>query len=305
MKQYVVLLLWLIAIVPSAYAQSCCATGAGSNWSILPNINKHTVGVRYTYRSSYSIYPSSLNPEMNGRRTDENMHTAEVFGRFKLHKRLQLSVYLPVNIIQQNEAGTFSKSAGLGDMMFLLQGMLLDPDKCYKGNSRHQLRVGAGLKLPSGQFKMDQNYMFTTNMQLGSGSLDVLFNAIYTYRYKQFGFNLLSSYKLNTYNPQQFKFGDKLQGGGNFFYVFKVKESGVQLMPTLGLYCDHNFSNRKNKDVLGYTGGTFVTTSAGLDLYYKRFALSASVIPTVLNKLNWSGEMKQRYAVEAGMYYNF
>ena len=135
-------------------------------------------GVRYTYRSSYSIYPSSLNPEMNGRRTDEHMHTAEVFGRFKLHKRLQLSVYLPVNIIQQNEAGTFSKSAGLGDMMFLLQGMLLDPDKCYKGNSRHQLRVGAGLKLPSGQFKMDQNYMFTTNMQLGSGSLDVLFNAI-------------------------------------------------------------------------------------------------------------------------------
>lgn len=306
MKRYLILLVWLTAIINSnMYAQSCCCTGAGSNWSILPNINKHTIGARYTYRSSYSIYPSSLNPEMNGKRTNEYMHTAEIFGRFRVHERLQLSVYLPVNIIQQNEAGKFSKSAGLGDMMFLLQASLLDPAKCNGRVSKHQLRVGAGLKLPSGQFSMDKNYMFTTNLQLGTGSVDFLFNAIYTYRFKQFGFNLLSSYKLNTYNPQQFKFGDKVQAGANLFYVFDIKESGVQLMPTVGVYYDHNFSNRKAKDELGYTGGTFVTSTIGLDIYYKRFALSASFIPTAYNKLNWSGELKQKYAIEAGVYYNF
>lgn len=305
MKRYYILLLWLIAIVSGTHAQSCCCTGAGSNWSILPNINKHTIGSRYTYRHSYSIYPSSLNPEMNGKKTDEYMHTAEVFGRFRVHERLQLSVYLPVNMLRQNEAGTLSSTAGLGDIMFMLQGSLLNPDKCNGGVSKHQLRIGAGIKLPSGQFKMDKNYMFTTNLQLGTGSVDFLFNAIYTYRYKQFGFNLLSSYKLNTYNPQQFKFGDKAQAGGNLFYVFSVKETGLQLMPAAGAYYDRTFSNSKAEDVLGYTGGTFVTSTIGLDIYYKNFALSASFIPTLYNKLNWSGEMKQKYAVEAGVYYNF
>lgn len=292
----------LLASFIQAYTQSCCCTGAGANYSILPNLNKHVVGLRHTYRNYFSEI-RSLNPEVDGTVTNQHLNSLEIFGRFNLTERLQLSVFAPVNFISQQSQVSKEQTSGLGDLSFLLQYNVLDPLRCSGKKSKHQLRLGAGTKLPSGEFKMDATDRFSTNLQLGSGSIDFIFNAIYTYRFNDFGFNAGASYKYNTANPQGYRFGDKAQGNINLFYLFKVKD--VSLMPSVGFNYERQLCNSNNKRMLDYTGGDFVYTAVGFDVYYKQFAFSSSVSPAVMNRLNWNGENKNKLNFEAGVFYNF
>ena len=292
----------LPASITNAYTQACCCTGAGANYSILPNLNKHIIGVRYSYKNYFSE-THSLNPELNGTITNQNLNTLEFFGRFNLNKRLQLSLFIPVNFIEQHSNISKGKASGLGDISLLLQYNLLDPLKCNGKKSKHQLRLGIGTKLPTGEFKINADDLFSTNLQLGTGSIDFIGSAIYTFRFKNFGFNSTVSYKLNTTNNKAYRFGDKLQTGTNFFYVFDVKE--IQLMSTIGFNYEHQFSNKKNGRALDFTGGDFLTTSIGLDVYYKQFAFSSSVSPALMNHLNWYGESKNKFNIEVGVFYNF
>lgn len=294
--------LLLSAISINAYTQACCCTGAGANYSILPNLHKHVLGLRYTHRNYFSE-THSLNPELDGTVTNQYLNSLEIFGRFNLRERLQLSVFMPVSFISQNAKGITAKAAGLGDMSLLLQYNLLNPLTCNGKKSKHQLRLGIGTKLPTGEFRIDANDLFGTNLQLGTGSIDFIGNAIYTFRFKNFGFNTSVSYKLNTSNTKGYCFGDKLQTGMNFFYVFDVKE--IQFMPTVGLNYEHQFSNKKEGRTLSFTGGDFLTTAVGFDVYYKQFAFSSSVSPALMNHLNWNGENKNRFNLELGVFYNF
>jgi hypothetical protein len=282
--------------------QACCCTGAGANYSILPNLNRHVLGMRYTYRSYQSV-TNSLNPELDGNITNQQFHSLELFGRFNVYERLQLSVFLPYNFIAQQSPLGNSRADGLGDISFLLQYNILNPLLCTGRKDKHQLRLGAGVKLPSGHFKMDANDMFNTNLQLGTGSVDLPFNVIYTFRYEGFGFNTVVAYKFNTTNPQAYRFGDKLQGALNLFYVKDIKE--VQLMPSIGFNYEHQFENRYKGKLLSYTGGDFATFAIGFDVYYKTLAFSSSFSPAVMNRLNWNGENRNRLNFEAGVFYNF
>ncbi len=294
--------LFIIVLSLNSNAQSCCSTGAGANYTILPNLNRHIIGVRYSYRSFYSEQ-HSLNPELDGRVTNQHIQTAELFGRFNLTQRLQLSAFLPYSFLIQKTSNEVSKNNGLGDMSLLLQYQLINPQLCTGKVLKHQLRLGAGTKLPSGSFVMDKNKMFRTSLQLGTGSIDFIFNTIYTLRFKNFGLNTSATYRLNTANPQQYRFGDRTQASAGVFYIFEVKD--VSLMPSLGLNYEYQFKNRFSGKVLSYTGGHFLNTPVGFDIYYKAFAFSSAFTPALMNQLNWPGENKNRFNFEAGVFYNF
>ena len=310
----ILLAMMLLASYANMYSQACCCSSAGGNYSILPNLDKHVIGIRY----SYSDYNTTVYPTMNmtmsngeqmsmmgaGKAALERMNTLDVFGRFRLPKRFHLSVFLPVHILSEKSEGSFQRSAGLGDMSMLLQYSVIDPTKCTGKKSKHQLKLGTGIKVPTGKFQMTPDGMFSTDLQMGTGSVDFLFSAVYTYRYKKFGFNILSSYKKDLVNGQQFRFGDKLREGANLFYVLTpVKD--ITITPTVGLNYDHMFYNVYQKQKLTYTGGDYISGSVGLDIYYKQFALSTCVSPMLLSLVNWSGEPIQRLTFETGFYYSF
>lgn len=292
----------LTASLAKTYSQACCCTGAGANYSILPNLNKHVIGLRYSYKNYFSE-TQSLNPDLNGNISTQHLNTVELFGRFNLKERLQFSVFIPVNFIQQKSAGELSKTSGLGDMSLLLQYNALDPLRCNGKKSKHQLRLGVGTKLPAGEFVINDDNSFKTNLQLGTGSIDFVTSAIYTFRFKNFGFNTSASYKLNTTNNKGYRFGDKVQSGINLFYVFDVKD--VQLMPSAGFNYEHQLTNKKQGRELSFTGGDFLTTVVGFDVYYKQFAFSSAFSPALMNRLNWAGETKNKFNIEAGVFYNF
>ena len=312
MKPYLLALV-LAALYISGFSQACCCTGACTNYSILPNVDKNVVGMRYSFSSynstAYSV--SMMNMEgMNmsmmgpGNPAIENMHTLDIFGRFVLPKRFYISLFVPVHILEENSALGNSTTTGLGDVSALLQYAVFNTKKCSLSPVKHQLRLGAGLKAPTGKFSMTPEGMFSTDLQLGTGSFDFLLNAVYTLRYKQFGVNVTASYKKNLENSDQFRFGDKAKGGVSAFYLFKLPV-GITLMPQVGVSYDYAFYNIWQSQTLSYTGGQYLIGNVGFDIYYKDVAFSASVSPPLMSLLNWSGEPYERIAMEAGIYYSF
>lgn len=306
MSSVVKFLLWfaivLVGFLPKGHAQSCCCTNAGANYTILPNLNRHIIGVRYSYKN-YVSETQSINPELGTTVTRQQLNSLELFGRFNLKPRLQMSVFVPVHFIGQHSKLATNRTAGLGDMSFLWQYNVLDPLRCTGKKSKHQLRLGAGVKLPSGAFDINATEMFNTNLQLGSGSIDFIFNGIYTYRYNGFGLNASAGYRYNTENTHSYRFGDKVQSAVQVFYL--IEHGTLQLMPSVGFNYEHQLENRRNGRKLSYTGGDFLYASVGFDIYYRQFAFSSAFAPALMNNLNWEGENKNRVGFEAGVFYNF
>jgi hypothetical protein len=235
-------------------------------------------------------------------KTEEQLQSLELFGRFNVQKRLQLSIFLPVLFINEHSKVSDSHNNTLGDMSLLLQYSVLNPLRCNGKKSKHQLRIGIGTKLPSGEFKKDKNNMYSTNVQPGTGSIDFLFNAIYTYRYSNFGMNARTGYKLNTVNTQGFRFGNKVETGFNLFYVFRIKQ--ISLMPSAGLSYAHLFDNHNKGLDIYLSNSDLITTPFTFDVYYKHLAFSTGVTPVIYNRVPVRA-FKQTFSATAGIYYNF
>ncbi len=303
MKLVVTALLLTAASVVACAQMSCCAS-SGTNYAILPNVNQNVLGLRYSYRSYNSkthVMHESHHMTLPVR---EQLNSLQIFGRFNVAKHLQLSVSIPVDFIEQHAESFNHKTAGFGDIRLLLHYNLLDKENCSRKKTKHKLQIGAGTKLPSGAFKMHESDQMTTNLQPGTGSIDFMANAIYIFRFVNFGFSTNAFYQLNTTNPQGYRFGDKVQTGISFFYVVNTTKS-IQFMPSVGFNYIHQLSNSYMKSQLSGTSGYFLTASAGFDVYYKQFAFSSSFSPALMNSPDGLGGNKNKFNFEAGVFYNF
>ena len=309
----ILLVLMLAASCQSIYSQACCCSSAGGNYSVLPEMDSHVVGMRYTFSSFNATTYPSMNMNMSGMDmtmlgpgvpTTENMNTLDVFARVALPKRFFISVFLPVHILNERTQGSSNTLAGLGDVSALLQYAVFNTKKCTGKESKHQLKLGVGVKAPTGKFSMTPDGMYSTDLQLGTGSVDFLFNAVYTYRYKKFGINATAAYKKNLVNADGFRFGDNIKTSIEPFYLFKLPHQ-LSIMPKGGVSYEYLFYNNYNKQALNYTGGQYLFAKAGLEVYYKSMAFSASVSPVLLSISNWSGEPYELFSIETGVYYSF
>jgi hypothetical protein len=267
----------------------------------MPNINKHLIGLRYTY-SQYESTNFSLNPDLNGIKNHEQVHTLELFGRFNLPKRFQLSVFVPLNVINEYSTIKNSQSIGLGDMTIMAQYAVLNPQLCDGKPHKHQLRLGLGVKAPTGKYEKNKNNMYNTSVQLGSGSVDFLANAMYTYRYKKWILNTRLGYKLNTANSETFKFGDKIDAGVSGAYLYS--KGKVTLMPSLGLVYSHSFDNYDHSQPVYYSNTDLISITVALELYVGPIAMNIAVSPVVYHRVNTMA-YKQQFSAEAGIYYTF
>ncbi len=297
----ILLFCWIFATVAKTTAQSCCCVSAGANYSIVPNLSKNFIGIRYAY-TGLQMTAKSLNPDLNGQKTNGYINQAELSGRFNLNNKLQLSVFVPVIFINQRSQSSNNRTGGLGDLTILLQYAVLDPLKCGGGESKHQLRLGIGSKLPSGEFRKMENNLYSTSVQAGSGSIDFIANAIYTYRYRSFGLNASALYKLNTTNSYSFRFGNKADASLNLFYLFPIHE--VTLAPTVAVSYSHFFANYSYGKKIYATDADLLTAKLGLDVYLPYITLNFTVSPVAYNKVPFMS-FKQQLGGELAIYYNF
>jgi hypothetical protein len=300
-------------------AQSCCAGGSGScsmgggGSNILPDIDKHLVGVNYalatystTVYSSTTMNMAGMDMTMIGLGTAATgfVHTLQAYGRFQLPRRFQVAISVPVSILEERSLNSVNRQSGLGDLTASASYAFFNPVKFLNKKSKHQLKLGIGVKIPTGKFSMTNNGLFTNDLQLGTGSVDFLFNVNYTYRYRAFGLNLLSSYKKNLENRNQYRFGDNLGESFSLFYMCKLPKN-VSIAPKLGSRYSHMFYNVNNGQALTGTGGEVLSATAGFDVYLKHLTISCSVAPVISSITHWEGEPVPILSFESGIFYSF
>jgi hypothetical protein len=273
MKKLVTLTAILLALLTSpSNACSVCGCGVGNyHYGILPQFRKNFAGVRYRYSS----YISTLDDSHAAQYSYETFQTAELWGRFYPTDRIQAFVFVPFNFNERQEGIHTNRLEGLGDIVISANYNLINTYDSVNAPLKHNLLLGAGLKLPTGEFRAIENGLTVNqNFQLGTGSLDFLFNLIYTVRYRNAGLNTELSYSVNTTNKDEYKFGDAARVALTTYYIFRAK--AVTIMPNVGLSGEFFKDNQQFGEPFSDTGGWALLLNAGAEIYYGNFALGFS-----------------------------
>ncbi|MCY7351019.1 MAG: hypothetical protein LH606_10160 [Cytophagaceae bacterium] len=174
-------LLLFFALSPlSSLACDICGCGAGSSFlGIMPQTGRSFLGLRYRVKS----YDSHLNSQRL--QTREVYQSAELWARWYPARRWQILAFLPVNANRQETTDGTHTRKGLGDAILMAHYNLVNTAlDTVARKVDHNLLIGGGVKLPTGQFRYeaDGSEVANPNFQLGTGSTDALFNIIYTLR---------------------------------------------------------------------------------------------------------------------------
>lgn len=240
-----------------------CSVG-GMYVGILPQFQNHFVGLRYQYREFTSTHTYN---QVTYYSTDR-FHTMELWGRFYPHRKVQLMAFMPVNYFTKNENERVTSTIGPGDLTVLANYMAYNTPDTAITWWKHNLLVGGGLKLPTGDFNHYRNdTLLNPNLQSGTGSWDFLANATYTVRYKKVGMNLEANARFNTTNVHGYRFGHRFNGAVRFFLWTKIKSTSF--VPHVSFLIDYALKDRNRNLIVLESGGISVTPQLGLDLYLK------------------------------------
>ena len=275
MKNYVLIVLFWLASWPVVACDLCGCSNGGSFFGILPQGHRGFLGVRYRY-ASYNSHLTSLNLS-----TLEQFRTAELWGRFYPAKRVQVMAFVPYQFSQQIglKSGEITPLHGLSDVSALAHYNLINTfmDDSIVHVVNHNLLVGGGIKLPTGRYRYDENNLSDVanpNFQLGTGSTDWMLNAIYTARYKNWGANADVSYRITTTNPNQYRFGNRLNASASVFYLSGVGSRSI--MPNAGVFVEQAGHDIRDGVINRQTGGYAAYLNVGTELYLTRLSLGVS-----------------------------
>lgn len=269
-KLYITVILFT-AVFSDLLACNVCGCGVGNyHYGILPQFQKNFVGLRYRHRS----YISHLAEGHMAHHSQETFQSAELWGRFYPAERLQAFVFIPYNFNERQEGSKMTYLNGIGDVVVSANYNMINT---YDSTSdwKHNLLAGAGVKLPTGEFrKVEDGLTINQNFQLGTGSVDLLLNLIYTVRYKGAGINTEFTYNINGTNRDEYRFGNTSRTGLSAFYILNA--GAFTVMPNAGVSIETYEDNAQFDTPFSDTGGWAVLYQAGIESYYRNIALGLS-----------------------------
>ncbi|HMF72210.1 MAG TPA: hypothetical protein VK616_12100 [Flavitalea sp.] len=270
-KLYLLILLTAILISESLACNTCGCGVANYHYGILPQYQKNFVGLRYRYRS----YDSRLDAGHLAPYSYETFQSTELWGRFYPMDKLQIFGFLPYNFNERIEGEKTTYLKGLGDIVLSANYNLINTYDSASSTWTHNLLVGAGVKLPTGEFReMEDGLTVNQNFQLGTGSVDFLFNLIYTLRYRNLGLNTEFTYNYNTANRDEYRFGNTSRSGVTAFFI--PKTGAVTIMPNAGVSLETFEDNQQFEQPFSDTGGWATLYHAGIEAYFKSIAFGVS-----------------------------
>jgi hypothetical protein len=274
MKKLFLVLLVIIFIFKSNACEIC---GCGVNnfyIGILPQFNHKFFGARYHF--------NSFNTRLHSDPTQyskEFYQTLELWGGWNLGKRVQVLAFVPFNHNYQNSDEGITKMSGLSDIVTLVNYKILDVNSVNSKDRMfsQQLWIGGGIKFSTGKFAIDADdpdVASAANMQLGSGSTDFLFNAMYNVRIDKVGINTTATYKLNSTNKDQYKFGNKFLASSFVYYPLAVSKTVIS--PNVGVLYEKTYASELHSSKVDLTGGSILQGSAGLEMAFGKIAIGVN-----------------------------
>ena len=282
MKKFL-LICFLAGSINQTFACDICGCSSG-NYFIgpFPQFRKHFFGTRYSFRSFHTRLANDATQFSN-----DFYQTLEFWGGYNISKKWQVLTFIPYNINRQSSDDGIKKNNALGDISIIINYDLLNARKGDKHDNRisQQLWIGGGIKIPTGKFSVDANDIVpTANNQAGSGSVDFILNAMYTYHINDWGINTNMNYKINR-SADQFKFGNRFSSSAFVFY--SVSKPTTTFNPNLGVLYENLSSSKLNKFKVDGTDGNALLASAGMEINFAKMAIGFNTqLPVTQNFSN-------------------
>ena len=297
----------------------------GSYMGITPYDNKSSISFLHRYRvfngyrnyqQQSQFFPKSAYRVMHGGEADSMQTISHTYSkndfesykifelRFKYFvvKRLELNVFLPLLDNKSKTNGVYNHHTGFGDVSFNAGFHLITPKADKK--IRHKLILGAGIKLPTGNFYAHDNNSdrLPFEMQPGTGSTDGFGYINYVCMTKKIGTSVSLNYKMNGQNKFQEKLSNSHNDFASVFYRLQYKD--LSFYPSV--QANYEFTEGlKIKNVLQQnTQVNALLLGPGLDIYYKSFSLNTSWQFTAMEDVR-DGFLKSAGRISLGLNYSF
>jgi hypothetical protein len=294
---------FLLAACTTTYACDICGCGAGSYYlGILPDFGKHAAGLRYRHNQlTTHLGAGGITTYLT---TKEVYQTTELWGGWNLSKRFRLMAIVPMAFNQRTNQGITQHKNGLGDVLLNGYYNLLNIKKKL-GNKLlvQSLWAGVGVKLPTGKYNAaDKSTSNNTNLfQLGTGSWDVLLNAMYDLRLQDAGINASVSYKMNTANRYDYNYGNRLTATTQLYHKFRLWQKLV-LAPNTGITYEYGNKDMDVRYKVDMSGGRALLYTAGMEIAYKKLVMGGNwQTPLSQNMANGFVKAGNRYMLHAGI----
>ncbi len=280
MKKFLLSLLLSFALFTSFECPICGCGVGGFYIGLLPTYKSQFIGLRY----QYAHYETRLNDEP-GQYSHDYYKIVELYGGITLG-RCQILGFVPYHFNYQNTDDGVVRRNGLGDISALANYKVWSTSGLTKNNKTfsQQFWLGAGVKLPTGKYAVNfsdsttedlDDLLGNVNSQMGTGSVDLITNAMYNVRIDKFGINTTVNYKINT-NNNSFRYGDRFSV--NSFGYYQGKFTGkIYMAPNVGVLYEHVAPNYLKSSKVKQTGGYATLASAGLDLNFKKITIGINV----------------------------
>ena len=277
-------ILFLLAFLSPAHRLSACdACGCSLSQAYLgltPLQSGHYLGIWWQHQR----YRTFSDPEFTrvSAGADEYFNSIELRGRFHLSDRIQLLGVVPyAHHIRSNE-GDPRLVNGAGDVLVMASFTAFDNSDSLSLKVRHRLAIGMGGKAPTGRFQQPApEEVVNPNFQVGTGSWDALLNLSYTARIGSWGASLDGTYRINSTNSADYRFGSRLTGAAGVFRLNAIGEG--QLMTSASILYENAEWDVENGYYRTNTGGSALFATFGAEWYWKRYNIG----------LNWSLPLEQ------------
>lgn len=295
MKKILFAVTLLLCIDATATACDICGCGVGNSYlGILPDFRKRIFGLRYRYSSLFThIGAGGATTYLTSK---ENYSTIELWGGWNIGKKFRMMMALPYSFNERINQGATTSKDGIGDINLTGYYQLLNSKKQLDNKLLLQsLWIGAGIKLPTGQYNPADKSSTNENtnlFQLGTASTDFTLNTMYDIRLQDAGLNISASYKMNTTNKYEYRYGNKFSMNSQAYYKFRIKDK-VTIAPNGGVLYETAQKDRDNGFSVDISGGNLVMGTAGIELSGKKISVGANV-QTPFSQNLASGTVKAR-----------
>ena len=275
MKKIFTIILIVLCFSTQVDACEICGCGTGNYYiGLLPQFSRAFIGTRYEFSRFHTSMKNAPSQYSN-----DLFQTVEIWGGLNVGKRWQLLTLLPFNSIHQNSDDGSYQSSGIGDLAAMVNYKIFSNASATaeKKLITQTLWLGVGIKLATGKFTIDSNdpaLVALANTQLGSGSNDMMMNAIYNLNINRVGISTSISYKINTANADQYYFGNKFSV--STIAYCPIKKEVFVITPHGGLMYEHTDGSKLANQKIPETGGYLMSTAAGIDINFKNVTIGCN-----------------------------
>lgn len=303
-KKIILVALFAFISIPKSWACDVCGCSlSGLYFGYVSMQNRHFIGLKYS-SASFKAFIDNDDYYYEDEYSHDTYQRFDLTGRFRFSRRFEVRYVLP--FISNDMEGSHQnvRSSGIGDPMIVAYYSVFNTSENMEGIV-HSLSLGAGLKLPVGEFKKtDEGEIINRNFQLGSGSLDYILSANYMVRFGKYGANLESSYKLNSVNSLDYRFGNQANLAVNVYRYLET--STVSVLPFAGAFYENGNYHYNQGIREANTGGNSLLATLGTQVFFKGLTLNAQYQIPVQQKFHTDdfASIEGGNRLSVGVYYS-